>query len=719
MVTPPMAGKTRQIVRLLIMIVILGAVLALASCNQLGRQQTGGPVNSLIIPVYRDGLYRLAFDDLQEAGLDLSQFEAGSAGDSLPRLSSAGVVVPTLRWDDSLIFYGRSPEDRYALYRPYILDVDFSGPTIQSQPAAPPGHESTAAVPFSQTFEENNFYDGRPYGGLPDDPALRHPWYWETIQFQAQVAVDFELPRAPLGPATLTLQLVGVSSNSQIAEDHDLDVIVNGRLLQTVRWDGETAATLPVEVPDGLLQEGVNNLLLDNTVPGAAPIDIARLDRFTVSYLAEPLAAGGQLQTEEVAGALTLTGFQDQPLLFDVSQPDAPVLISGAEFADGRVTLILDKPAQLLAVELAALLSPQDLLARGPSELADSANQADFIIIAPSAYLPALRELVAYRQAQGIATKSVALEQIYQEFADVGVGPAALSAFLASAFNNWSPPQPAYLLLVGDASIDYRNYLGQDLPILVPAPMVPVSYTGETVSDARLADVNGDSRPDLAVGRWPVRQIEEVEALVQRTIEDEGAQLSPTAIFAADGSEARFAEMNEGISHETALDEGQVIYLNGPTGEELTEVWAQGAWLLTYTGHGSLDRWGKDTLLDGDSASALESSGASPVVLQLTCLTGLFAHPTITSLSEEMLLGKNGPVSIIAATSLSLSDHQRPFAIAFLHALQDPNVTRIGDAFQGAKLALDIESSDALREISDTFTLFGDPTALISRPGGQ
>ena len=122
-------------------------------------------------------------------------------------------------------------------------------------------------------------------------------------------------------------------------------------------------------------------------------------------------------------------------------------------------------------------------------------------------------------------------------------------------------------------------------------------------------------------------------------------------------------------------------------------------------------------VIDGDSVAALHTKGAAPIVLQLTCLTGLFAHPTIASLSEDMLLGDEGPVAIMSATSLSLSDHQRPFGAAFLRAIQDPEVMRVGDAFQSAKRELRIESIDALQEISDTFTLFGDPSTLIRRPG--
>jgi hypothetical protein len=81
-----------------------------------------------------------------------------------------------------------------------------------------------------------------------------------------------------------------------------------------------------------------------------------------------------------------------------------------------------------------------------------------------------------------------------------------------------------------------------------------------------------------------------------------------------------------------------------------------------------------------------------------------------------MLTHEGGPVLIIAATSLTLSSHQEPFATTLIQSLVDPDLTRIGDAFQAAKLSLAIESDNGLREISDTFVLLGDPSAVIVRP---
>ena len=80
-----------------------------------------------------------------------------------------------------------------------------------------------------------------------------------------------------------------------------------------------------------------------------------------------------------------------------------------------------------------------------------------------------------------------------------------------------------------------------------------------------------------------------------------------------------------------------------------------------------------------------------------------------------MLLHEGGPVLLVAATSLTLSSHQEPFAVDLLRNLQNPAMTRMGDAFQAAKVSLDV-GNNGLREISDTFVLLGDPSTLVVRP---
>jgi hypothetical protein len=117
-----------------------------------------------------------------------------------------------------------------------------------------------------------------------------------------------------------------------------------------------------------------------------------------------------------------------------------------------------------------------------------------------------------------------------------------------------------------------------------------------------------------------------------------------------------------------------------------------------------------------DSVSRLNGSGSPPIVLQFTCLSGLFAHPETSSLSESLLLYNQGPVLLVGATSLTYSFDQEPFARELLIAIQDESLERIGDVFQSAKASLPIMERAGVREVSDTFTLFGDPSARVLRP---
>lgn len=138
--------------------------------------------------------------------------------------------------------------------------------------------------------------------------------------------------------------------------------------------------------------------------------------------------------------------------------------------------------------------------------------------------------------------------------------------------------------------------------------------------------------------------------------------------------------------------------------------------MVTYNGHGSLDMWGKEQVLTLEALENLRPQAHPPIVLQFTCLTGLFAHPTTPSISEIMLSHENGPVLIIAATSLTLPNNQEPFAQSLIHALQNPDNLRMGDALLEAQNAVNISSAPWLQEIIDTFGLLGDPSTVIIRP---
>ncbi|MFW6184551.1 MAG: C25 family cysteine peptidase, partial [Chloroflexota bacterium] len=441
----------------------------------------------------------------------------------------------------------------------------------------------------------------------------------------------------------------------------------------------------------------------------------------------EPVTANDRLELEGVTGRADLRGFSAEPLIFDVTTPDAPVILDSWKYDGETAQIDLREERRLIAVGPQGYREPADISPLRQPDWSAEDHGADLIIISTEQLAPALDQLVEARQDQDLRTVVVPVEDIYDEFGFGQPTPDSINRFISHAYEQWQDPAPRYLLLVGDATVDFRGYLAERPENPVPPPenvippyLVEISFGGETVSDPRLADVDGDYRPELAVGRWPVDSRQEVQALVSRTLTYEDGEAPQRAIFAADGTSTEFSNLTTRLLESAGFQDDTARVLNGPTSAELTDVWNDGSWLVTYTGHGSLELWGKEDVFSVSAVENLATSQAAPIVVQLTCLSGLFAHPEIESLSEAMLLQENGPVLIVGATSLTLSVHQEPFAANLLQALQGnapgERHDRIGDALLYAKQSLNTEQA-GLREISDTFGLFGDPSTRIRRPG--
>ncbi|MFZ0544110.1 MAG: C25 family cysteine peptidase [Candidatus Promineifilaceae bacterium] len=662
------------------------------------------------IEVAEDGLYRLALNEIRGTGLDIESLD----GIDL-QLSRDGRPLPFYVDGDNLIFYGEESDSRYSRYGTYLLELGQSGPEMASVLADGPDTPVTT-IPQHLHLEENRLYDGRARYEDAAQNERQGPWYWDTLQVQSQLPLSFELPQLNTAePAEIQIEMWGASHDTAVENDHDFDVIINEQTVGRVQWDGETHYQSETTIPANVLRSGQNSLVLDNSFEGATTIDIMRLDWINLIYPAAPAAQSDRLVIRDTDGTVSATGFSEQPLLFDVTDPADPHLLTGWGYEDGTAVIPAQASQRLIAVGPDGYLKPVSLSGLRSNDLRSTDNQADLLIVTTEQLAPSLAPLVEARAEQGIEAAVVPVEAIYDSFGYGRPSPQSITDFLRYAKENWAEPTPRYLLIVGDASYDYRDYLEGGPKNTVPPLMIPVSFSGETVSDARLADIDGDFRPDLAVGRWPVDSAEAVSSLVRRTLAYEKGQASPHIIFAADGTSPEFSGVSDRILDESSLDGETAEKLYGATEAELTDAWNQGAWLVNYTGHGSLDRWGQQDIFSTEAVSGLRSNGSPPIVMQLTCLTGFFAHPTISSLSEQMLLNDNGPVLVVAATSLTLSSSQTPFGINLADELENPETERMGDALNNAKLALNVDNLN-LREISDTFGLLGDPSALIVRP---
>lgn len=683
----------------------------LVACEQLAAPVPQMKSNAIKIMVSDEGFYLISSTALRQAGLNFDSFDI----DSL-RLSTGGITVDYAIEEDQLLFFGQEPPNRYSRSRAYLLEAGTAGAKIKEKSVEVKGEHTLSQLRQVKRFEENRIYDGGSAKEQSKKLGYIDPWYWETLQVQSQLKLEFPLPELVNAPSELRLGLWGVTHDQHTDNDHDFDLYLNGSFVENVRWDGESYFVVKIPLEPGWLVSGSNEVTFDNSVAGSTPVDIMRIDWIEVEYFPGEALSSNQYVPSESNRVFQLSGYSDKPVLFNVSDPVKPVLLTDWGYSDGVVRFASGPEMEIWAVMADGFLAPDEMTLVADGEFKDTKNQADLLILTTEELMAGLTPLIEARISQGLNVVAVDINQIYDHFGYGQPGPEAINNFLRDASRSWQKPRPEYLLIVGDATYDFRDYLSQGNENLIPAPMVPVSFGGETISDSRLADLDGDLIPDMAIGRWPVTSISEVRSLVQRTLAYENQAASAEAIFVADGSAQEFSTLNRSLVDESDLSSAKVTFLEGVTPDEFSHAWKNNPWLVTYSGHGSLDRWGKDDLFSSESINLIRGSAASPITLQLTCLTGYFAHPLRTSLSELMLLNDSGPALIVSATSLTLSSSQKPFGVELLKELQNPDNGRIGLALLSAQQRLDVNSNPILQEIIDTFGLLGDPSATIVRP---
>ena len=465
------------------------------------------------------------------------------------------------------------------------------------------------------------------------------------------------------------------------------------------------------------LRDGNNILRLVAPGDTKAAADVVLLRSVEITFARRLIAQNDTLAFQASRGTVRLTGFTGEAIdVFDVTDPNEPIHIVNATTSARTVMFDSnpDAPRRYLAIgptarQAVARLAPMTTT-RPPT-----AN-ADYIIVTPPDFVDALQPLVKWRAQRGLKPIVVTTTEIYDEFGYGAESPLALRAFLDSG-----QPKPRFVLLVGKASYDYRDYLNAPNKNLTPTFLVDAPHLNQVASDNWFAAASAaDARPTFAIGRIPAKTADQVARVVNKIIAFESAARTADwrnrAIFIADDKEASFAEMADALAEKMpASSERQKIYLAARKGDvsatrtEIVARWNAGARWLTYVGHGSLDTWAEGPLFSPASLGEIKNAERLPILFTPTCLDGFFYHPQKDSLAEELLFKNDGGiVAGIVPTGLSLPPEQLDLMLALFDELFAPRAPTLGEALMRAKQRMNV-ASENLREVVDTFGLLGDP----------
>ncbi len=547
------------------------------------------------------------------------------------------------------------------------------------------------------------------------------PWLWDTVFGGASKRFPFAISglAARAEAAHLSLWLQG-GSDFPASPDHHVRVWVNGSLVGEDSWNAKRPRKLEAEVPPGVLRDGENVLEIENVGDTEAAYSMVFVDRWALEYSRQLEAVAGRFEGRfDGSGRATLSNLGTGSYVVDAT--DAAPRWLKIDSADGAAfraraghRYVASSPE---AVARPAVSEPV------VSRLKNSLNYADYLVIGPSELVVAARPLLTHRQNQGLDVRGVSLEEIYSEFGFGEARPSAIQSFLSYAYHHWRAPSPRYVLLLGDGTYDFKDYLrlgGKRLQL--PPFMVKTEFLW-TASDPAYAAINGDDLlPDLAIGRLPAASVSELATMVTKILTFEAGvddSEGPIVLVADDSDRAGEFERDADTLAATISGGRSVekIYLSqlgvSETRSRVLDAFDSGASLVSYLGHGGINLWADENLLRSRDVSLLSTQPRQPIVLTMNCLNGYFHFPFFDSLSEALLKAEaKGAIATFSPSGLSLHEPASRFHSTIVHELVRGNHVRLGDALLEAQIQF--AETGARNELLSIYHLMGDPALVLS-----
>jgi hypothetical protein len=579
-----------------------------------------------------------------------------------------------------------------------------------------------------------------------------HYWMWHNFIADGTKTISFNVP-SNIQKATAELQIhLGYEPNYLSIHPNALFAELNGKPLETYIQTANgglacaTAALSPDEITAGTQDL---SLYFSNTSANTYTKYQAYLDSVQITYPTTPFSSPlpFHLQEDQTTFSVPsdtrpswLVGHRDSGAndIYAVLEPNRTYQTPYAH-EDWRL-FFQSSPGTVID----ATIEKQNISRFQPQEN----QQADVILIAPQEWKTPLLPFTAHLNRLDYTSRIVAVEDLYDYYGDGRLDPNAIKAFLHHAYQSWHAPKPSYVILVGDATWDYRGYFNNGVKNYIPAYREEIEYAVENWF-VRLDGPN-DLLPDMMIARWPVRSQEGLEILIDKTItyKEEsipGDWLNSIFVLTDDHFEMYSDELvADWIPESFRLTRRHIndyslvdnVYLpeavrsshRAKTSLEGTEdvihIINNGLFLWEYFGHGAPNVLGEERLFFGGGSKYSEVKKLTnrtklPFLWAFTCETAKFDYPRDKwniSIGEDLLTHPDGGViTLLGATGRGYPRDHLILARGLHESAFHYKLPTQGQLFYAANL-LGISFDDYYEPIKQ-FALLGDPT--LSFPSFQ
>ncbi|PKP04382.1 MAG: oxidoreductase [Bacteroidetes bacterium HGW-Bacteroidetes-6] len=449
--------------------------------------------------------------------------------------------------------------------------------------------------------------------------------------------------------------------------------------------------------------------------------------------------------------------------VWDVSNPLHPAEVKGTLVSNEfSFTIPNDSLKQLIAFN-GVLYNTPAFNGVVSNQNLHALSQTDYLIVSHSVFrsqATAIGQL--HQDLEGYSYLVVDPQSIYNEFSGGKQDPTAIRDFVKMFYDRASVPNelPKFLLLVGDASYDYKNRVTNNNNLVPTFESInSVSPTSSYASDdffGLLDDSEGydcNGSLDIAIGRLPVNSTEEADAMLvklqkytsQTKLEVSNSNCSAGGCIISNMADWRnqicfVADDGDGNLHSNQADNmarrldttvnflnidkiyldayNQVTTTGGERCPEVNEAISQrvekGALIVNYTGHGGEVGWSLERILDVPTIQNWTNACNMPVFITATCEFSRFDDPARVSAGEYVILNKmGGGIALLTTTRLAYASYNEALNNSFYDAAFDRSSGRyptLGELTAFAKT--DNGSVSYLRN----FMLIGDPALTMSIP---
>jgi len=724
-----------------------------------GAMQFGRSPFWLRIRVDSTGIYGITGRELALAGVGLSGLDPATLamytiGEHEPNGSYPDTMrkVPILVQgeedgrldpDDRVVFYGLGPEHwigRCSVYvksyftRHNVYWLTWGG--VQgSRMASTPGSDTSGAPVVNvgrERLHQEKDLDCPARSGLL--------WIW-TLLFKAadREAVTLEVPLDLSYPVQVQRLFGRFLANSG---GNRLSVLFNGRQVGSYEF-GESPPSGPFDfAADKVLSANFSRNALAFELTGEGQKSLY-LDYVEIDYLRRLSLRDGDLHfLHDDTGrfGFRIKDVRERPLMFDVSNPYAPAVDECVEWSgdSAQFCVHLSQPAEFAAAVPSRFLKPADIESRQPGHLRSPEREADYWVVTPKEFLSPAQLLVGYRTGHvaGITrpvARAAVLDDIYDDYAFGMEEPGAIKRFLADK-------HPAYGLLAGDATFDYKGILGKRPPS-VPAyehgfGVNPDAYDRSALAcDAWYADFEGDGdSPDMALGRVTCRSAAELRQFMDKVTVYETQSTgmwNRRYLLLADDEFLGEANPNDpkrwdpvtfghigyceamGLLPENRLDLVKVYLTEWPyvgvrnkpgAHAELMRQMNLGGVVLAFFGHGAGFDLTHERVLNISQVPQIQNGHRIPFCFFGSCSVGRFDDTQFECIAEELVRQPSGAIASVGATKATVSGSNAAFARKLLTPLFAQPDSTIGYSFFQAW------------PTDKVYHLFGDPATVLRLP---